>query len=201
MRIRVCLDVSAPLKRKKKIQIGKDTNVYACFQYEKLSLFCFICGKLGHGESYCPVRLRIEPANIVFGWDLSLRAVAQRKSSVTSRSQWSSENVEKNSQGSKWVNDSGSNFGGDSRDQYSNPNLLPLKYNQLISNKGYVNWRNLGSGALNATDGDNGPMNLMLEEENDPLFHLKDGHFKDELRRNWNDIFRNVPDKLGKLGQ
>ncbi|KAH1047757.1 hypothetical protein J1N35_038541 [Gossypium stocksii] len=31
-------------KRKKKIQICKDRTVYARFQYEKLSLFCFIYG-------------------------------------------------------------------------------------------------------------------------------------------------------------
>ncbi|MBA0757992.1 hypothetical protein Gotri_021033 [Gossypium trilobum] len=57
LRIRVCLDVTAPLKRKKKVLIGKSMIVYARFKYEKLSLFCFICGKLGHGESYCPFRL------------------------------------------------------------------------------------------------------------------------------------------------
>lgn len=39
MRIRVFLDVSAPLKHKK-IQIGKTMIVYAQFKYEKLSLFC-----------------------------------------------------------------------------------------------------------------------------------------------------------------
>ncbi|MBA0778000.1 hypothetical protein Gotri_005936 [Gossypium trilobum] len=64
MRIRVCFDVSAPLKHKKKIQIGKAMIVYARFKYEKLSQFYFICGKLGHGESYYPFRLRIEPSKI-----------------------------------------------------------------------------------------------------------------------------------------
>ncbi|PPR92584.1 hypothetical protein GOBAR_AA28087 [Gossypium barbadense] len=38
MRIRVCLDVSASLKRKKKIQIGTDMTVYARFKYEKLRI-------------------------------------------------------------------------------------------------------------------------------------------------------------------
>ncbi|MBA0663854.1 hypothetical protein Goklo_003938, partial [Gossypium klotzschianum] len=36
MRIRIRLDVTIPLKRKKNIQIGKDWTVYACFQYDKL---------------------------------------------------------------------------------------------------------------------------------------------------------------------
>ncbi|KAK5792371.1 hypothetical protein PVK06_033485 [Gossypium arboreum] len=77
MRIRARLDVSNPLKRKKKILIGKEMTVYARFQYKKLSLFCFISGKQGHSESFCPFRLRIEPVNIVFGWDISLRVVAR----------------------------------------------------------------------------------------------------------------------------
>ncbi|KAK5824612.1 hypothetical protein PVK06_019393 [Gossypium arboreum] len=101
MRTRVRLDVSNPLKQKKKIQIGKATAVYACFQYEKLSLFCFICGKLGHGESYCPFRLRIEQSKFFFGWDISLRAVARRHNAMVSRwlreadrSQWSNGNME-----------------------------------------------------------------------------------------------------------
>ncbi|KAH1073742.1 hypothetical protein J1N35_026070 [Gossypium stocksii] len=49
MRIRVRLDVTVPLKQKKKILIGNDRTIYAKFRYEKLSLFCFIYGKLGHG--------------------------------------------------------------------------------------------------------------------------------------------------------
>ncbi|MBA0819801.1 hypothetical protein Gohar_025732 [Gossypium harknessii] len=39
-----------------------------------LSLFCFTYGKLGHGESFCPVRLRVDPSKIVFGWDTALQA-------------------------------------------------------------------------------------------------------------------------------
>lgn len=65
--------------------VGFDRIFYARFQYEKLSLFCFIYGKLGHGESFCPVRTRMAPENIVFGWDLSIRAFARRRSVVPSR--------------------------------------------------------------------------------------------------------------------
>ncbi|MBA0633819.1 hypothetical protein Godav_029476, partial [Gossypium davidsonii] len=59
MRIRVQLNVNNPLKRRKK--------------------------KLGHGESFCPIRTRMAPETIVFGWDLSVRAVARRRTVFPSR--------------------------------------------------------------------------------------------------------------------
>lgn len=37
MRVKARIDSWLPLKRKKKIQLGRDRAVYACFQYEKLS--------------------------------------------------------------------------------------------------------------------------------------------------------------------
>ncbi|MBA0577211.1 hypothetical protein Golob_028086 [Gossypium lobatum] len=85
MRIRVCLNVATPLKRKKKVLVGKSMVVYARFKYEKLSLFCFICGKLGHGESYCPIRLSIDSTKIIFGWDLSLRTMVRHQKMTVSR--------------------------------------------------------------------------------------------------------------------
>ncbi|KAK8586480.1 hypothetical protein V6N13_010071 [Hibiscus sabdariffa] len=72
LRVNVLLNVNHPLKRKKKIVLGLGCSVYAHFQYEKLSLFCFICGKLGHGESFCPLRLTMAPSEVVFGWNLSI---------------------------------------------------------------------------------------------------------------------------------
>ncbi|MBA0710170.1 hypothetical protein Golax_025162 [Gossypium laxum] len=85
MHIRVHLNVTNPLRRRKKVMVGSDRIFYAHFQYEKLSLFCFICGKLGHGESFCLVRTRMAPENIAFGWDLSIRAMARRRSVIPSR--------------------------------------------------------------------------------------------------------------------
>ncbi|KAG8491258.1 hypothetical protein CXB51_014432 [Gossypium anomalum] len=147
---------------------------------------------LGYGESFCPFRLQIESSKIVFGWDLSLRAVAWRRGTVVSRwlrqadrSQLSSEKMEKKFQSSDEVKDSESNSRGDLWNQSSNTNLIPLKSNQLISNTGPVNWRNLGIGVLNSIDVVNGPTDLMLKEENDPLFQLEG----------------NVPRKLENLGR
>ncbi|MBA0834985.1 hypothetical protein Goarm_007298, partial [Gossypium armourianum] len=152
MRIRVCLDVSASLKCKKKVQIGKSMTVYARFKYEKLSLFCFICGKLGHGESYCPFQLRVEPSKIIFGWDLSLRAVVRCRNLAISRwlraadgSQCNAENLESLNQ-SFLLNE----------DKDSSRNLRGIIRKDLVTD-GLVN----------------GPMDLVLEEENDPIGMLE----------------------------
>lgn len=67
MRIKVELDVNQQLKRREKIIIGTNRIFYARFQYKKLNLFCFLCGKLGHGESFCPLRVRMDPSKVVFG--------------------------------------------------------------------------------------------------------------------------------------
>ncbi|KAA3460790.1 nucleolin-like [Gossypium australe] len=86
MRIRVQIDVRKPLKRRKKVMISESKVSFANFKYEKLTLFCFLCGCLGHGESFCPLRLRIGTQEVEFGWDLSLRAPMRR--AVTSNSIW-----------------------------------------------------------------------------------------------------------------
>ncbi|KAG8483444.1 hypothetical protein CXB51_023189 [Gossypium anomalum] len=51
MRIRVRFDIKFPLKRRKIIQLSPQNHIYVRFQYEKLTLFCFLCGCLGHIKS------------------------------------------------------------------------------------------------------------------------------------------------------
>lgn len=52
----------------------------------KSCLFYFLCGKLGHRESFCPVRVRIDSSNIILGWDASLRVPTRRK--IVGLSRW-----------------------------------------------------------------------------------------------------------------
>ncbi|KAA3464887.1 nucleolin-like [Gossypium australe] len=86
MRIRVQIDVRKSLKHRKKVMISASKFSFINFKYEKLTLFCFLCGCLGHGESFCPMRLRIGPQEVEFGWNLTLRATTRR--AYTSNSIW-----------------------------------------------------------------------------------------------------------------
>lgn len=57
LRIRVRIDVGKSLRRKEKVVLPNGVVRYVRFAYEKLTLFCFLCGKMGRGESSCPLRV------------------------------------------------------------------------------------------------------------------------------------------------
>ncbi|MBA0872752.1 hypothetical protein Goshw_019901, partial [Gossypium schwendimanii] len=78
LRIRVQIDVRKPLEKRKKFIISDSNFTHAKFKYEKLPLFCFLCGFLGHGDSFCPMRLQYGMQEIEMGWDLTLRAQPQK---------------------------------------------------------------------------------------------------------------------------
>ncbi|MBA0735304.1 hypothetical protein Gogos_019165 [Gossypium gossypioides] len=86
MRFRVKIDLRLALKRKKKLTLTKGQEGYAYFQYVRLPLFCFLCGKLGHWEGFFPVRKIIEIQEVIFGWNLSLRAPSRNE--LLARSIW-----------------------------------------------------------------------------------------------------------------
>ena len=53
LRIRVSLDVQKPIKRKMKIKkVGGEWS-WLNFKYERLPMFCFYCGVIGHADSFC----------------------------------------------------------------------------------------------------------------------------------------------------
>ncbi|MBA0575541.1 hypothetical protein Golob_024180 [Gossypium lobatum] len=143
LRTRVRLDVTVPLKHKKKVLFGKSLVVYARFKYEKLSLFCFICGRLGYGESFCPLRLQINPSKIIFGWDLSLRAVVKCRNMTESRwlrtangSPCILDKLGNSNQGSLIYEEKvlGQNVRGANGSQNVNPNLIQLGIGQYGGN-------------------------------------------------------------------
>ncbi|CAN0876275.1 hypothetical protein LINGRAHAP2_LOCUS11213 [Linum grandiflorum] len=78
MRIRVNLDVRKSLVKEKLVK-KPTSEVLVAFKYEKLPIFRFLCGRIGHIDRACEVRFRF-PRNTVLPllWDASLRAPLRR---------------------------------------------------------------------------------------------------------------------------
>ncbi|MBA0810417.1 hypothetical protein Gohar_002416, partial [Gossypium harknessii] len=57
---------------------------YVRFKYERLSLFCFYCGRLGHSDSFCEERMTEGVETKEMGWDLTLRAQSRQAQMMTS---------------------------------------------------------------------------------------------------------------------
>lgn len=62
------------LERKKKIFDPDGSVFYAFFSYEKIFVYCFLCGKLGHTDSYCDLFLIHKRSELKPLWDERLRA-------------------------------------------------------------------------------------------------------------------------------
>ncbi|MCI57990.1 hypothetical protein A2U01_0079243, partial [Trifolium medium] len=60
MRLRVRIDVRVPLKKDTKVQDRHGEWCTVRFKYERLGLFCFVCGIMGHAESRCEIRFAME---------------------------------------------------------------------------------------------------------------------------------------------
>lgn len=84
MRIRVMLDVCLPLKKKKRLLFSLGNIGYVYFKYERLTLFCFFYGKLGHSDSFFNQRMALGVEVVEIDWDLSLRAQSRRIMAISS---------------------------------------------------------------------------------------------------------------------
>ncbi|MBA0597693.1 hypothetical protein Gorai_007493 [Gossypium raimondii] len=149
LRVRVCLNVTASLKRKKKVLVGKSMVVYARFKYEKLNSFWLglIVARGGktseHGGEQVVTGSK-NLAGVKFGNSLN----AERDLGLNSKR-------------------SGGNLN-------PNPNLVPLGSDQIQGVGKSIMGRD---GCIDALTTDGlvyGPMKLVLDEENDPIA-LSDG--------------------------
>ncbi|KAK5842471.1 hypothetical protein PVK06_004834 [Gossypium arboreum] len=51
---------------------------YVSFKYERLTLFCFFGGKLGHNDSFYQAKMSLRVEVAEFGWDMPLKAQSMR---------------------------------------------------------------------------------------------------------------------------
>ncbi|XP_075511118.1 uncharacterized protein LOC142546988 [Primulina tabacum] len=87
MRIRVNVDVRKPLKIFKKIKKARGEFSIVNFKYEKLSIFCFYCGILGHSDKFCDLLFEATNSNPTKEWGTWLRATP-RRSAATGGERW-----------------------------------------------------------------------------------------------------------------
>jgi 14-3-3 protein epsilon len=78
MRLKVRIDVRQPLKRDTKVKDREGKWCTIKFKYEKLGIFCFVCGVMGHAENKCELRFAMEQDDGVRGWSVELRAENRR---------------------------------------------------------------------------------------------------------------------------
>ncbi|VFQ81500.1 unnamed protein product [Cuscuta campestris] len=80
LRIRVKLDVQKPLKKGTRLKREGKEWFHVDFAYERLPTFCFVCGRLGHGERFCPETLRQWGRQVERKFGPELRASTRRAS-------------------------------------------------------------------------------------------------------------------------
>lgn len=78
MRIRVRVDVRKPLRKERKVKrVGGEWSMVQ-FKYERLGVFCYLCGVIGHTEQYCDQLFEMQQDDGVRFWGPSLKAEAKR---------------------------------------------------------------------------------------------------------------------------
>ncbi|XP_058734223.1 uncharacterized protein At4g02000-like [Vicia villosa] len=85
MRLRVKIDVRLPLKTHTRVKNKGGEWCTVKFKFEKLSIFCFVSGILGHTEQRCAVRFAMEEDPGVRGWSAELRPENRKFVGGTSR--------------------------------------------------------------------------------------------------------------------
>jgi hypothetical protein len=79
MRIKVRIDIRQPLKKESRVKNQGGNWCTVHFKYEKLGVFCFVCGIIGHGENRCAVRFSMVEDDGSRAWSKDLRAEPRRR--------------------------------------------------------------------------------------------------------------------------
>lgn len=140
LRVRVRVDMEKSLKRKK-IVLPNGTIRYVKFAYEKLTLFCFLCGKLGHKESFYLLHVLQDDQELSFSRENSLKAPFRRAVALSNR--WLRE------KGAGAPGMEGRNFRGNTPIMGNiGVRLVRSSNRQLRANLGRVNEENLNPNVL-----------------------------------------------------
>ncbi|KAM6569081.1 hypothetical protein CsatB_017066 [Cannabis sativa] len=83
LRVRVSISLHKPLKRRMKFRKRDGETFWANFKYEKVPTFCFICGIMGHPETFCPKLYDTPVANLTKPYGLFMKAPPRRNNFLT----------------------------------------------------------------------------------------------------------------------
>uniref|UniRef100_A0A803PL05 Reverse transcriptase domain-containing protein n=1 Tax=Cannabis sativa TaxID=3483 RepID=A0A803PL05_CANSA len=79
LRIRVTVNIDLPLKRRIKLKKTNGDWLWCQFEYEFVPTFCFICGIIGHSESFCHKLFETPIDQIKKPYGLWMKAEPRRK--------------------------------------------------------------------------------------------------------------------------
>lgn len=89
-RIKILADVTQPLKRGINFQGVDGKQAWLPVTYERLPIFCFLCGVIGHAEDKCPTRYEegfLEPEG-PFPYGSWLRVVTEKRGTTSYGREW-----------------------------------------------------------------------------------------------------------------
>jgi 14-3-3 protein epsilon len=78
MRLKVRINVNNPLQQSWQVRANAGSYVHILFKYEKLGIFCYLCGLLGHTDKNCPKLFDMEHDDGARGWGENLRPLVKR---------------------------------------------------------------------------------------------------------------------------
>ncbi|XP_012081522.1 uncharacterized protein At4g02000-like [Jatropha curcas] len=79
LRIWVRLDIRQPLRRRKKLILPSGDAIFVKFRYERLTVLCLLCGKLGHMDNFCELCLHLKKEELRLEWNNSIRVPGRRQ--------------------------------------------------------------------------------------------------------------------------
>jgi hypothetical protein len=79
MRLKVRVDIRQPLKKETRVKNQGGAWCTVNFKYEKLGVFCFVCGIIGHSENRCAIRFSMAEDYGSRAWSKEIRAEPRRR--------------------------------------------------------------------------------------------------------------------------